>query len=134
MVGIDSVTVCNIKVVKNSNPVDENIVTARRMKCPKRSINNSKFLKCNVIAFFNIDDGWAWIKVACYIIPILTLNKGVTVSINSTLTADSAIIRLVGIDKYKARLACYRVADKCGFGVVYQFIWADISVNVACSL
>ena len=83
-----------------------------------------------MIAFFNINNRWAGIEFTRNIISVFTLHKGVAVCINSAFAADCAIIRLKAIDKNKARLAGYRVADKCRFWVIYQLIGANIAIYI----
>ena len=131
MVWVDTVRVCNIKVVEYAYSVYEYVVASCRMKSPKRSVNNRKFLKGNVVAFFNVNNCRTGIKVTCYIISVLALNKGVTVCINSTLTAYCAVVSLVSIDENKARLACNRISDKRRFRIVNQLVGSDISVDIS---
>ena len=134
MVGVNTVGICNIQIVENTNSVNKHIIASGRMKSPKRSVDNRKLLKCNMIAFFNINNGRTRVKITRYIVLVLALNKSVTVCVNSTLTAYCTIISLISINKHKTRFTRYRIADKCGFRVVNQFVGTNISVNIACSL
>ena len=134
MVRVNAVRICYIQIVEYAYSVNKHIITAGRMKGPKRCVNNGKFLKGDMVTFFNINNSRTRIKVTRNIIPVLALNKGVSVCINGSLTANGAIISLVCIDKNKAWLTCYRVTDKCSLGVINELIRTDIAVNIACRL
>ena len=134
MVGINTVTVCNIERIKNTDVTDKHIITAGRVKCPEGSILDCDILYGNVIAVFDIDCGRAGVEVARYVILILSFNEGIAVGIDNTLTADYCTVCTVAVNKGKGGLTRYGVTYKSSFRVIDCFAGSDIGIYVCACL
>ena len=111
-VRVNSVRICNVKVVKNTDFINQYVVTARRVQSPERRVNYRYVLKGNMVAFFNVNYRWARVKITRYVVPVLTLNEGVAVGVNNPLSAYGTAVRFKRINENEARLTRYGVSNQ----------------------
>ena len=138
MIRVDAVRIGAVERIEHADALNEHIVAARRMQGPERCVLHGDAGERDVLAVLHIAHGRARIEVTVEVIRADALHERIHVAVDSALTGDGEVVRILGVEERIARLERYRAIDRrragyrglTGLHAVRMEIGADVGVGL----